>query len=153
MKNFRFLFIGMAAVFFITSCQNTPTYENTLEVSIAEDEVEYIVTENALGEEITAASYGSYLADHSSKGDWVFFRPNNNFPHCAEVTVSSDTFPKEIIIDFGEECLTRNGRLRSGTNLRRRRNPHLHLRLHWRHHAQSCFANGLASSSNRQQNV
>lgn len=114
MKKLKFLLLGVAAIFFITSCQNNPTEIDALEVSIAEDEVEYIVAESALGEEITAASFAAELAVPSAKGDWTCFRPNPNFPECAEVTVSGPDFPKEIIIDFGEDCVTRNGRLRTG---------------------------------------
>ncbi len=114
MKNLKvFLFI-IAIAGFISSCQNTPTEQDGLAVSIAEDEVAYIVAENALGEEITAASFAGHLADASTKGDCVYYKPNLNFPACAEVTVSGTEFPKEIVIDFGDECLTRNGRIRSG---------------------------------------
>jgi len=114
MKNLKiYLFVlAIAAVF--TACQNTPLETEGLAVSIAEDEVAYIVAENALGEEITAASFAGHLADPSTKGDCVYFKPNLNFPDCAEVTVSGTEFPKEIVIDFGDECMTRNGRLRSG---------------------------------------
>lgn len=113
MKKLKVYLVILVLAGFFTACQNTPM-ETGLAVSIAEDEVEYIVAENALGEEITAASFAGHLADASAKGDCVYYKPNLNFPTCAEVTVSGTEFPKEIVIDFGDECLTRNGRLRSG---------------------------------------
>jgi len=105
--------ISFVLVGIFTSCQNN-TPVNDTGITIAEDEVAYILAENALGEEITAATYGAYMAP-LSKSTYVRYFPNRNFPPCAEVTVSGTDFPKEIIIDFGDECLTRNGRLRSGT--------------------------------------
>ena len=114
MKNLKLFLISVAAALFITGCQNTPVEEEGFAVSIAEDEVAYIVAENELGEEITAASFASFMAETSTKGDCVFFRPNIHFPECAEVSVSGTEFPKEIIIDFGDECLTNSGIVRSG---------------------------------------
>lgn len=37
------------------------------------------------------------------------------FPSCATVTVSGDSYPKEIVVEFGEDCLDRFGNTRTGT--------------------------------------
>lgn len=37
-----------------------------------------------------------------------------NLPECATVTESGETFPKTITIDFGDGCLTNNGRSKKG---------------------------------------
>jgi hypothetical protein len=34
---------------------------------------------------------------------------------CVKITVSSDTFPKTVIIDYGEGCLCRDGKFRKGS--------------------------------------
>jgi hypothetical protein len=96
---------------FFTSCQNNTPVDSG--ITIAEDEVAYILAEDAIGSEITASTYGGHMAP-LTKSNVVRYFPHVNFPDCAEVTVSGTEFPKEITIDFGDECMTRNGRLRSG---------------------------------------
>ena len=111
MKNLLLFTSGIILAVLITACQNEIPVDTG--ITIAEDEVAYIIAEDALSSEITAATYGAYMAPQT-KSNIVRYFPYLNFPECAEVSVSGTDFPKEITIDFGEECLTRNGRLRSG---------------------------------------
>ena len=111
MKNLLLFTFSVILAGLITSCQNETPVDTG--ITIAEDEVSYIIAEDALGSEITAATYGGHMAP-LTKSNIVRYFPHVNFPECAEVTVSGTEFPKEITIDFGDECLTANGRLRSG---------------------------------------
>ncbi len=111
MKNLLLFTFAIILVGLLSSCQNNTSPDAG--ITIAEDEVAYIIAEDALGSEVTAATYAGHLAS-MTKSNIVRYFPNVNFPDCAEVTVSGTDFPKEIKIDFGEECLTGNGRLRSG---------------------------------------
>jgi hypothetical protein len=104
------LSIILAGIFTGCQQQNTPLDEG---ITIAEDEVGFIIREDALDSEIVASTYGGHMAP-LTKSNLVRFFPHVGFPACAEVTVSGTDFPKEITIDFGDECLTRNGKLRSG---------------------------------------
>ncbi len=111
MKNLLLFTFSVILAGLITSCQNETPVDTG--ITIAEDEVSYIITEDALGSEITAATFGGHMAP-TTKSNIVRYFPCVNFPECAEVTVSGTEFPKEITIDFGDECLTANGILRSG---------------------------------------
>ena len=114
MRNFIVFMFSVLLVGLVTSCQNTPTPVSGPAITIAEDEVLYLKSADAFGEDITAASYGGHLASGDFKSGFVRFFPYKNFPDCAVVTVSGEDFPKEIVIDYGDECLTRNGVLISG---------------------------------------
>lgn len=111
MKNLLLGALSILLAGFFTSCQNDTPVDSG--ITIAEDEVAFILAEDAIGSEITASTFGGHMAPQT-KSNVVRFFPNVNFPDCAEVTVSGTEFPKEITIDFGDDCMTRNGRLRSG---------------------------------------
>lgn len=111
MRNLLLFTFSIILAGLFTACQNDTPVDTG--ITIAEDEVAFILSENALGEETTAATFGAHMAP-LTKSTCVRYFPNLRFPDCAEVTVSGTDFPKEITIDFGDECLTRNGQLRSG---------------------------------------
>lgn len=114
MKNL-FLSLGtivLASMMF--SCQQNSDLTLSSDVTIAEDEVYMLKTTESVDQIVNAASFAGHLAEADVKSAFVRFFPYANFPDCAEVTVSTDGFPKEIIIDYGEECYTRNDILISG---------------------------------------
>lgn len=113
MKKLLLLTFSIIVAGFFSGCQQQGEVLNE-GITIAEDEVGYIITEDALGSEVVSSTYGGHMAS-TTKSNFVRFFPHVGFPDCAEVTVSGSGFPKEITIDFGDECLTENGRLRSGT--------------------------------------
>jgi hypothetical protein len=84
------------------------------DITIAEDEVFLLKSTEAVNQEINAASFGGHMFTPGTKGEFPRFFPFKNFPDCAVVTVSNGGFPKEIIIDHGEECVSGNGLAMSG---------------------------------------
>lgn len=112
MRNLLLFTLSIILAGLFTSCQNDSPVPDA-GITIAEDEVAYILAEDAIGEDITTAAYGGHMAP-LTKSTCVRYFPHVNFPDCAEITVSGTDFPKEITIDFGDECLSRNGIIRSG---------------------------------------
>lgn len=114
MKNL-FLFlatIALAGTMF--SCQKSND-EQTTDLTIAEDEVFLLKSTEAVDELVNIASFGAEITPTDVKAGFFRYFPYKDFPDCAEVTVSSDGFPKSILVDFGDDCVTRNGLAITGT--------------------------------------
>lgn len=108
MKNLFLLFSTILLAGLINSCQEITDTGLASEVTIAEDEVAFLKSSEAVDEVVNSAAFAGHMANADLKAGFIRFFPFKEFLECAEVTVSSDGFPKEIIIDFGEECFTRN---------------------------------------------
>jgi hypothetical protein len=86
------------------------------EVTIAEIEVSDLKSLESVAKEVDVARFAVNL-----KG---LYNPHfrvprealgHNFPECATVTVDRDSFPKTVTIEYGEDCVTRNGLTKTGT--------------------------------------
>ncbi|TFH38487.1 MAG: hypothetical protein E4G95_03460 [Bacteroidia bacterium] len=108
MKNLLLFFgsVLMAGIMF--SCDEVNDTSLNSDITISEDEVAFLKSTEAVGDIIDAASFAGHMAMADNKGGFIRFFPYKDFPECAEVTVSSNGFPKEIIIDYGDDCYTRN---------------------------------------------
>lgn len=115
MKKKALIFAGILAVLTM-GCENSnPGFEDMSEgLTIAEDEVFSIKSSESTECDIDAARHSASLfrGGMGVGGAHHFF--GNNFPDCATVTVSSESFPKEIIIDYGDGCSGRQGMGRTG---------------------------------------
>ena len=109
MKKVLLLLSAVVLVMMINSCQKSGSEDVLSDVTIAEDEVFMLKSSEAVDELVTAASFGGHMTSTDLKAAFVRFFPYKEFPECAEVTVSTTDFPKEIIIDYGDDCFTRNG--------------------------------------------
>lgn len=111
----RLLFLATIIVaLFLSGCNKNEDF-TTEDLTIAEDEVFAIATDETADLVINPASFGGQVANADAKGPGMFrFFPFKDFPACAVVTVSNSDFPKEIVIDFDGECDTWHGRAMSG---------------------------------------
>lgn len=85
-------------------------------LTIAEDEVSALKSEESIDEEVSTARFAGHFRDFRGKRMTIprhFFGPN--FTECAEVTVEGEAFPKTITIIYGEDCITRRGITKTGT--------------------------------------
>jgi len=108
MKNLLLLFGTILIAGMMFSCDESLETTLNSDITISEDEVAFLKSTEAVDEIINAASFAGHMANSDVKGRFIRFFPYKGFPECAEVTVSSDGFPKEIIIDYGDDCYTRN---------------------------------------------
>jgi hypothetical protein len=115
MKNLFLLFATVALAGTMFSCQKSSDADQVTDITVAEDEVFMLKSIEEVDELVSAASFGAEMSSSEIKAGFFRFFPYKNFPECAEVTVSTDGFPKEIFIDFGDECVTRNGLPITGT--------------------------------------
>lgn len=97
---------------FLTACNKTDF--ETGDFTIAEDEVFALQAEESADQMISPAAFGGHILTPETKGMWPGngkhrFFPFKNFPECAVVTVGETGFPKEIVIDFNNECSTWHG--------------------------------------------
>ncbi|MCX6321171.1 MAG: hypothetical protein NTX93_05100 [Bacteroidia bacterium] len=113
MKNLLFLLATIFMAGLISSC-NKSSESQSGDFTIAEDEVFLLKSTEATDQVINAASFGGHMSAPCTKGEFPRFFPFKNFPDCAVVTVSNGGFPKEIIIDNGDECVSGNGLAMSG---------------------------------------
>ncbi|MCP4312719.1 MAG: hypothetical protein GY790_15765 [Bacteroidetes bacterium] len=117
----KYLFIVAAALAVIAvGCENDNMKFQEVEtdgeeLTIAEDEVFSIKSAESTDSDIDAANHaaGLFRGGMGVRGAHHFL--GNNFPKCATVTVSGATFPKEIVIDYGDGCSGRQGMGRAGT--------------------------------------
>lgn len=110
------LIFSIITSFVIISCDSSlnTSIENEA-ITIAEDEVSYLKSAEGVDEEICAARFGGHMFGHRQFFRIPRFVLGRHFPACAEVTVSGEDFPKEIIIEYGEDCVTRRGLVKTGT--------------------------------------
>jgi hypothetical protein len=113
MKNLLFFLVTIFMTGLISSCNKSSEIQPG-DITIAEDEVFLLRSTEAVDQVINAASFGGHLASPGIKGGFIRFFPYKNFPGCCVVTVSNEGFPKEIIIDYGKECVSRNGLVMTG---------------------------------------
>jgi hypothetical protein len=119
MKKLIFLMAAILAIF-AAGCNNIDIQDEEVglsgeELTIAEDEVFTIKSTESTESDIDAANHaaGSFKGGMGVGGAHHFL--GDRFPDCATVTVSGNTFPKEIVIDYGEGCSGRQGMGRTGT--------------------------------------
>lgn len=114
MKNLLLFLAAIIATLFLSGCNKNEDF-TTGDLTIAEDEVFAITTDETADLVINPASFGGHLAIAEAKGgDRFRFFPFKDFPDCAVVTVPETGFPKEIVIDFDGDCDTWHGRAMSG---------------------------------------
>ena len=102
--------MGFALAALMMSCESlTPTVSTPDTDAIVEDEINSLKSletgEEDSQEAIFASSHPNFrkrVAKHLLNRD------------CLTVTTSGDEFPKEIIIDYGDGCLTKHGELKTG---------------------------------------
>lgn len=83
-------------------------FEEVTEIAITADaDLEIAATESVETPESTTTT-GVRIRTH------IFKELAYRLGLCAQVTVSSETFPKTVIIDYGEGCLCRDGKFRKG---------------------------------------
>jgi hypothetical protein len=112
MKNLLFFLATIFLAGLISSCDKSS--DQLGDITIAEDEVFLLKSTEAVDQVINAASFGGHMSSPGTKGESPRFFPFKNFPGCAVVTVSNGGFPKEIIIDYGNECVSWNGLVMTG---------------------------------------
>jgi hypothetical protein len=117
MKKKAALMTGLITVMILAGCENSSKKNEDLSqaVTIAEEEVFDLKATEATDRDITAACFGGHILRGGMmvSGPHLFF--GKSFPDCATVTISGDEFPKEIVIDYGEECTGAFGMERTGT--------------------------------------
>jgi hypothetical protein len=114
MKNRLLFLVTFIVAIFLSGCNKNEDF-TTGDLTIAEDEVFALSTDEAADLVICPASFAGHFTGSDVKGGERFrFFPFRNFPDCAVVTVSNTGFPKEIVIDFDGECDTWHGRAMSG---------------------------------------
>lgn len=115
MKKNILLLAGILAVL-VLGCENSDLkFEDMTEgVTIAEDEIFSIKSSESTEGDIDAAGHSasSFRAGMGVGGAHHFL--GTHFPDCATVTVSGESFPKEIVIDYGDGCSGRQGMGRTG---------------------------------------
>lgn len=112
MKKIMFLALGSISMLYFTSCDNQ--LQDNLEseeLTVAELEVSALKSVESTEEEVDAAKY-AYNFNAMTMPPKTFF--GRYFPECADVTVDGDAFPKTITIDYGDQCLTRRGIVKTG---------------------------------------
>jgi hypothetical protein len=112
MKNLLFFLATIFLTGLISSCDKSSDQPG--DITIAEDEVFLLKSTEAVDQVINAASFGGHMSSPGTKGESPRFFPFKNFSDCAVVTVSNGGFPKEIIIDYGNECVSWNGLVMTG---------------------------------------
>lgn len=116
MKKNIILLAGILLVM-VLGCENSNLkFEDMAEgVTIAEDEIFTIKSSESTEGDVDAAGHSasSFGAGMGVGGAHHFL--GSHFPHCATVTVSGESFPKEIVIDYGDGCSGRQGMGRTGT--------------------------------------
>lgn len=116
MKKQTIFFAGILAVLAM-GCENSDLkFENMTDgITIAEDEVFTIKSSESTEGDIDAArhSASSFRGGMGVGGAHHFL--GSHFPGCATVSVSGESFPKEIVIDYGDGCSGRQGMGRTGT--------------------------------------
>jgi hypothetical protein len=83
-------------------------YDEVTEIALTADadlEVAASATDESAG---TTTSAGIRIRTH------IFRELAFKLGPCTEITVSSDTFPKTVVINYGEGCLCRDGKFRKG---------------------------------------
>lgn len=114
MKNLLLFLAAIITALFLSGCNKNEDF-TTADLTIAEDEVFAITTDETADLVINPASFGGHLAIAEAKSGGRFrFFPFKDFPDCAVVTVPETGFPKEIVIDFDGDCDTWHGRAMSG---------------------------------------
>jgi len=119
MKTVKLVLGTLILSLLVVSCDytiNKETVSDTDGVTIAEDEILSLKSAEVTEEEAQTAGFSVDL--HEGPGFGIGgggLYCAKFFPSCATVTVSSETYPKEIIIEFGEDCLDRHGNVRTGT--------------------------------------
>lgn len=102
----------------LVSCENGTNVTNDENlITLAEDEISYLKSAESTDEEVCAANFGAFKYGFGYNNFFKIprFYLGRHFPDCAEVTVSGDTFPKEITITYGDDCLSRRGLVKTGT--------------------------------------
>lgn len=101
---FRTLAIGLAIIA-LQSCQKEEIHSTNISLRGATNEALSTMTNKAISDDVDAAT----LRQGQNNCDW-----QSLLPDCAEVTVSGEDYPMEIIIDYGDGCTDNFGRVKSG---------------------------------------
>ncbi len=119
MKKIVFILAG-ALVLMFAGCDNLDMNSqeagiNGEDLTIAEDEVFTIKSTESTESDVDAANHaaGIFRGGMGVGGAHHFL--GDNFPACATVTVSGNSFPKKVVIDYGDGCSGRQGMGRTGT--------------------------------------
>ena len=116
-KGIIFKFSLILIVFF-TSCDNALVNQDDTgldELTIAELEVSSLKSLDSVDEDVNTACSAANLKGLYNPHFRVPRRfLGQNFPDCATVTVEQDSFPKTIIIEYGEYCVNHNGITKTG---------------------------------------
>ena len=119
MKRVIYLFTGLSILLYFTACDNlniNTSSELSDELTIAEVEVGALKSAESVEEEVDAAKFAYNFADmYNPHFKIPRYHFGNHFPECANVTVENDSFPKTITIEYGEDCVTRRGLVKTGT--------------------------------------
>jgi len=124
MKTFKLITGTILLTLMLFSCEYSITKEQNADsdgITIAEDEVLSLKAIEVTEEEAQAAGFSVDMGPIGPGGPGYGIGMGGGcycgrfFPSCATVTVSSETYPKEIIVEFGEDCLDRFGNTRTGT--------------------------------------
>ncbi len=116
MKLISGVFIFFLLLFGCEYVTNNDQVIDTEGITVAEDEAFSLKSAEVAEEEAQSVAFSVDLKTESSFGinDGSYFCARF-FPSCATVTVSGETYPKEIIVEFGEDCVDRSGNERTGT--------------------------------------
>ena len=118
MKKGTILLLSLFIAAFFTACDNQPDTINDSgdDLTIAELEVSALKSAESVDEEIDAARYASHMRGMFNPFFRVpHFRFGDHFPPCATVTVENEEFPKTIVIEYGDDCVSRRGITKTGT--------------------------------------
>ena len=94
---------ALFAMALLSACQKQDS--QTTSLTGASNEALSTMTNKAISDDVDAAT----LRQGQNNCDW-----QSLLPDCATVTESSEDFPKQIVIDYGDGCLDNFGRLKSG---------------------------------------
>jgi len=118
MKTVKLVFGTLFLTLFMFSCDfvvNTEEISDSEGITVAEDEILSLKSSEVIEEEAQSAGFSVDMQLGTGYGMLGGCYCGKFFPSCATVTVSSETYPKEIIVEFGEDCLDRFGNTRTGT--------------------------------------
>jgi hypothetical protein len=112
MKNKLSMFLSFLLVMAFVSCENSDFRQLVNDediLTIVDDEIISLKTQDEFdGDAEASYAMGHKMGFGADRGE------NGRFSDCASITVSSDDFPKEITIDYGEGCVGKHGDLKTG---------------------------------------
>ncbi len=108
----RLVLFALGFTFIFSACKK----QANLDYDSSEDEVMASVIGNDIDQDADAVSFNMSSSGFTGKNDGDSKRCHfrHFLPDCADVTISSDSFPKEIVIDYGSGCTDKKGRVKRG---------------------------------------